>query len=40
MRSIEGLELSRGLAPSDLITDERIFDVRSYCDPLPKGLLR
>lgn len=39
-RSIEGLELSRGLAPSDLITDERIFDVRSYCDPLPKGLLR
>lgn len=38
-RSLEGLELSRGLAPSDLIVDERIFDVRSFCDPLPKGLL-
>jgi len=38
-RTLEGLELSRGLAPSDLITDPRIFDVRSYCDSLPKGLL-
>ncbi len=38
-RSLEGLELSRGLAPSDLVVDPRIFDVRSYCDPLPPGLL-
>ena len=38
-RSLEGLELSRGLAPSDLVVDPRMFDVRSYCDPLPPGLL-
>jgi ATP-dependent DNA helicase PIF1 len=34
-RTIEGLELSRPLRPSDIISDARIFDVRSFCDPLP-----
>ncbi len=38
-RSLEGMELSRGLRPSDIIVDERIFDVRSYCEPLPAGVL-
>lgn len=38
-RSLEGLELSRGLRPSDIIVDERVFDVKSYCEPLPGGVL-
>lgn len=38
-RTLEGLELSRPLRPSDIITDQRIFDVKSYCDPAPATLL-
>jgi len=34
-RSLEGLELSRPLTPGDIISDPRIFDVRSFCDPAP-----
>lgn len=37
-RSLEGLELSRPLTPSDIISDPRIFDVRSYCDPAPASV--
>ncbi|WP_019960352.1 ATP-dependent DNA helicase [Woodsholea maritima] len=38
-RSLEGLELSRSLRPQDIIIDQRVFDVKAYCDPLPQGLL-
>ena len=37
--TLEGLELSRVLRPDDIITDPRIFDVRSYCDPVPESVL-
>ncbi|MHA6287801.1 ATP-dependent DNA helicase [Maricaulis sp. CAU 1757] len=37
-RSLEGLELSRPLSPGDIISDPRIFDVRSYCDPAPASV--
>ncbi len=37
-RSLEGLELSRALTPGDIISDPRIFDVRSYCDPAPASV--
>lgn len=37
-RSLEGLELSRPLTPGDIICDQRIFDVRSFCDPAPLSL--
>jgi len=37
-RSLEGLELSRPLTPGDIISDPRIFDVRSFCDPAPISL--
>jgi len=37
-RSLEGLELSRPLRPSDIITDQRLFDVKSFCDPAPLGI--
>jgi ATP-dependent exoDNAse (exonuclease V) alpha subunit len=37
-RTIEGLELSQPLRPSDIIMDQRLFDVRSYCDPAPAHL--
>lgn len=37
-RSLEGLELSRPLTPGDIIGDQRIFDVRSFCDPAPLSL--
>jgi len=33
-RSLAGLELSAPLRPSDIITDPRLFDVRSFCDPV------
>ena len=37
-RTLEGMELSRPLRPSDIIVDQRIFDVRSYCDSAPASL--
>lgn len=37
-RTLEGMELSRPLRPSDIIVDQRIFDVKSYCDPAPARL--
>lgn len=37
-RSLEGLELSRPLTPNDIISDPRIFDVKSYCDPAPASV--
>ena len=37
-RSLEGLELSRALRPSDIITDQRLFDVKAFCDPAPLGI--
>ncbi len=37
-RSLEGLELSRPLTPGDIISDPRIFDVRSFCDPAPDSV--
>lgn len=37
-RSLEGLELSHALRPTDIITDERLFEVTSFCDPAPPGL--
>jgi ATP-dependent DNA helicase PIF1 len=37
-RTLEGLELSRPLRPDDIISDQRIFDVRSFCDPLPASI--
>ena len=37
-RSLEGLELSRPLTPGDIISDPRIFDVRSFCDPAPMSV--
>lgn len=37
-RSLEGLELSRPLTPGDIISDPRIFDVRSFCDPAPASV--
>ena len=37
-RSLEGLELSRPLTPGDIISDPRIFDVRSFCDAVPQSL--
>jgi ATP-dependent DNA helicase PIF1 len=38
-RTLEGLELSRPLQPSDIISDPRIFDVRSFCDPVPRSVM-
>ncbi|WP_269845052.1 ATP-dependent DNA helicase [Marinicauda salina] len=38
-RSLEGLEISRPLTPRDVIIDERVFDVRSFCDHAPPALL-
>jgi len=37
-RTREGMELSRPLRPSDIIVDQRIFDVKSYCDSAPARL--
>jgi ATP-dependent DNA helicase PIF1 len=37
-RTLEGLELSRPLQPSDIITDQRLFDVKAFCDPAPLGI--
>ena len=37
-RSLEGLELSRSLRPNDIVVDQRLFDVRSFCDPAPPAL--
>ena len=37
-RTLEGMELSRPLRPSDIIVDQRIFDVKSYCDSAPARL--
>ncbi len=37
-RSLEGLELSHPLRPTDIITDPRLFEVTSYCDPAPGWL--
>jgi ATP-dependent DNA helicase PIF1 len=37
-RTLEGLELSRPLTPGDIICDQRIFDVKSFCDPVPMSL--
>ncbi len=37
-RSLEGLELSRPLRPEDIVIDERLFDVASFCDPAPPEL--
>lgn len=37
-RSLEGLELSRPLTPGDVISDPRIFDVKSFCDPAPASV--
>jgi len=38
VRSIKGLELSRPLRPSDIITNPRLFDVKSFCDYPPPGI--
>ncbi|MEO1039177.1 MAG: DEAD/DEAH box helicase [Pseudomonadota bacterium] len=37
-RTLEGLELSRSLRPNDIVVDQRLFDVRSFCDPAPPEL--
>ena len=37
-RSLAGLELSRPLRPNDIVVDQRLFDVRSFCDPAPPAL--
>jgi ATP-dependent exoDNAse (exonuclease V) alpha subunit len=37
-RTLEGLELSHSLRPTDIITDPRLFEVTSFCDPAPPGL--
>ena len=37
-RSLEGLELSHSLRPTDIITDPRLFEVTSFCDSAPPGL--
>ncbi|KAA5803850.1 AAA family ATPase [Alkalicaulis satelles] len=37
-RSLAGLELSAPLRAADIITDPRLFDVRSVCDPVPFAL--
>ena len=38
-RTLEGLELSRPLTPGDIICDARIFDVKSFCDPVPLSVM-
>ncbi len=37
-RSLEGLELSHALRPTDIITDPRLFEVSSFTDPAPAWL--
>ncbi|XBQ17511.1 MAG: AAA family ATPase [Oceanicaulis sp.] len=37
-RTFEGLELSHAVRPTDIITDPRLFEVRSFCDPAPAAL--
>ncbi|MFW6413115.1 MAG: C-terminal helicase domain-containing protein, partial [Oceanicaulis sp.] len=37
-RTLEGLELSHPMRPTDVITDPRLFEVRSFCDPAPARL--
>lgn len=37
-RSLEGLELSHALRPTDIITDPRLFEVSSFTDPTPAWL--
>lgn len=37
-RTLEGLELSHRMRPTDIITDPRLFEVKSYCDPAPAAL--
>jgi ATP-dependent DNA helicase PIF1 len=37
-RSLEGLELSHPLRPTDIITDPRLFEVTSFTDPAPAYL--
>jgi len=37
-RTLEGLELSHRMRPTDIITDPRLFEVKSFCDPAPAAL--